>query len=89
MENNEEQKLADLIMDGPKAVTRSRLSPHYRTFKVWPLLSTMNIVTSTFLATLLPPFSNSPLSMVMYKSFLISPSGRGKLKPVYIYSDVQ
>lgn len=43
------------------------------TFKGWPLLSTMNIVTSTFLATLLPPFSNSPLSTVIYKSFLISP----------------
>lgn len=42
----------------------------------------MNIVTSTFLATLFPPFSNSPLSTVMYKSFLISPIGKEKEKHV-------
>lgn len=60
---------------------------HHLTFRVWPPLSTMNMVTSTFLATLLPPFSNSPRSTVMYRSFRISPGRGGTLKPFYICSE--
>lgn len=68
--------LENRVTDEPTAAVRSRLTKRDRTFKVCPLFSTTSIVTSTFLATLLPPFSNSPLSIVMYKSFLISPSRR-------------